>query len=83
VAAERPSPEDRLEGWFDPVTTARLTQAGMVLLRDLQQRIQGGGHWWRGCRRSARSRPTAWRSICSCCCPTACCPRPGHSSAPK
>lgn len=48
VAAERPSPEDRLEGWFDPMTTARLAQAGMVLLRDLQQRIQDGGHWWRG-----------------------------------
>ncbi|MCO5975260.1 tyrosine-type recombinase/integrase [Ideonella oryzae] len=48
VAAERPSPEDRLDGWFDPVTAQRLTQAGMLLLRDLQQRIQGGGHWWRG-----------------------------------
>ena len=48
LAAEKPSPEDRLEGWFDPITTSRLAQAGLLLLRDLQQRIQGGGHWWRG-----------------------------------
>lgn len=48
VAAETPRPQDRIDGWFDPATAARLAQAGLLLLADLAERVAGGGHWWRG-----------------------------------
>lgn len=47
VAAEQPRPEDRIDGWFDPVMAERLARCGLLLLSDLQQRIAQGGHWWR------------------------------------
>ena len=48
VAAEVPTPQDRIDGWFDPLTAERLMGCGLLLLQDLQQRIGAGGRWWRG-----------------------------------
>lgn len=47
VAAEQPRPEDRIDGWFDPVVADRLSRCGLLLLIDLQRLIAQGGHWWR------------------------------------
>ncbi|ASM79216.1 integrase (plasmid) [Vitreoscilla filiformis] len=48
VAAQTPDPTDRIDGWFEPALAERLMAAGLLLLGDLRQRIQGGGRWWRG-----------------------------------
>lgn len=48
AAAETPLPSDRIDGWFDPATAARLASAGLLLLADLQARIRHGGAWWNG-----------------------------------
>jgi site-specific recombinase XerD len=48
VAAEVPQSSDRIEGWFDAITTERLRAGGMLLLQDLQERIARGGRWWSG-----------------------------------
>jgi len=38
--------DDRLAGWFDDVTTARLTSAGADTLGDVQLWISQGSRWW-------------------------------------
>jgi len=47
VAAETPIPSDLVSGWFDDLTAAKLTTAGMVTLADLGKKISVGGGWYR------------------------------------
>ena len=43
-----PSPLDLVSTWFDPDTSQKLIQAGMVTLLDLADRIAVGGRWFGG-----------------------------------
>ena len=43
---ELPKPTDRVSGWFDDVTAARMLTAGFVTLDDLRQRVDVGGRWF-------------------------------------
>lgn len=46
VAAERPVATDMVNGWFDDVTAAKLTSAGMVTLGGLNAKVSAGGRWY-------------------------------------
>ena len=46
-AAEAPSPNDLVTGWFDEVVAKRLLGAGLTTLADLNQKITTGGRWYR------------------------------------
>ena len=48
VAAERPAPEDRLEGWLPAALAEQLRRSGALTLADVQRRIARGGRWWQG-----------------------------------
>lgn len=47
LAAEKSQPADAISGWFDSITAAKLFNADMVVLVQLQERITTGGRWWR------------------------------------
>lgn len=40
------APHDRIDTWFDPVTSQRLGSVGLLLLSDLAERIALRGRWW-------------------------------------
>lgn len=46
VSVVPPSPIDPVATWFDPVTSQKLINAGMVTLLDLANRIAVGGRWF-------------------------------------
>ncbi len=48
VAAQAARPSDPIAAWFDPAMSDRLQRCGMLLLQDLQERIDQGGRWWTG-----------------------------------
>lgn len=45
-AAEIAQPLHRLDAWFPAHLCRSLAASGLVLLRDLQGRVQAGGRWW-------------------------------------
>ena len=47
TAAELARPADRIDAWFAAHLAASLQSSGLLLLGDLQQKIQSGGRWWR------------------------------------
>lgn len=47
VAAETALPHHRLDAWFPEHLCRSLVASGVLLLSDLQARIQAGGRWWR------------------------------------
>jgi integrase len=48
VAAERPAPQDLLDGWLPVALAEQLRRGGALTLGDVQRRIARGGRWWRG-----------------------------------
>lgn len=46
MAAETPSPNDLVSGWFDDVTAQKLISAGMLNLGDLNRKVSAGGRWF-------------------------------------
>lgn len=46
VSVQPPSAVDPVATWFDPVTSQKLINAGMVTLLDLAERIAVGGRWF-------------------------------------
>lgn len=47
VAAQPARGTDPIDAWFEPSVAARLYRCGLLLLQDLQARIDSGGRWWR------------------------------------
>jgi site-specific recombinase XerD len=47
-AAETPSPNDLVSGWFDDVTAKKLIGAGMINLGELNRKVAIGGAWYSG-----------------------------------
>lgn len=46
LSVKPPSAVDPVATWFDPVTSQKLVNAGMVTLLDLAERIAVGGRWY-------------------------------------
>ena len=47
TAAEPARPSDRIDAWFAAHLAVSLQSGGLLLLGDLQRRVQAGGRWWR------------------------------------
>lgn len=47
AAAETALPHHRLDAWFPEHLCRSLVASGVLLLSDLQARVQAGGRWWR------------------------------------
>lgn len=46
VAVIPPTPMDPISSWYDPQTSQKLLQAGMVFLQDLVNKVSVGGRWY-------------------------------------